>query len=139
MTDTPDRRDGPADPPGRREAPADTATPSPAATPVEGDPPAVRGAAPERIGQRRGMFGVRGSGDTSGYGGLVRPTELPGGSRPPLENDDDNAVVEGLARALQRLGGPGFDEVVERIVVHAGQMTLHVVREHLPQIGRAHV
>lgn len=121
------------DAPGRRDAP-DHRESAPAA-PVEGAPPAVRGAAPERIGQRRGMFGVRGSGDTTGYGGLVRPTQLPGGSEPPFENDDDNAVIEGLNAALQRRGGPGFDEAVERVVVHAGQMTLHVVREHLPVVA----
>ena len=26
--------------------------------------------------QRRGMFGISGSGDTSGYGGLIRPAAL---------------------------------------------------------------
>ncbi|WP_280456056.1 SDR family NAD(P)-dependent oxidoreductase, partial [Nocardia brasiliensis] len=35
------------------------------------------------IGTRHGMFGVRGSGDTSGYGGLVRPVSLPGRSPQP--------------------------------------------------------
>ena len=130
MTDSPDRR----------EVPAGDAAPTPAETAAEmsagSDAPSVRGAAPERIGERRGMFGVRGSGDTSGYGRLVRATELPGGSRPPLE-DDDNAVIEGLSAALRRLGGPGFEEAVERIVVDAGQLTLHVVREHLPLVALA--
>ena len=32
----------------------------------------------EQIGRRQGMFGVRGTGDTSGYGGLTRPVEMPG-------------------------------------------------------------
>ena len=31
----------------------------------------------ESIGTRHGMFGVSGSGDTSGYGGLVKQTILP--------------------------------------------------------------
>ena len=29
------------------------------------------------VGARQGMFGVKGSGDTSGYGGLVKPTLYP--------------------------------------------------------------
>lgn len=139
--DTPDRRDVPErgdvperrDEPGGRDAPGRRDAPS---TAGEFAVPDADRAGPELIGERRGMFGVRGSGDTSGYGGLVRPTELPGGSRPPLDDDDDNAVVEGLIAALRRQGGPGFDEVVERIVVHAGQLTLHVVREHLPLVAQ---
>lgn len=122
------------DSPGRRDAP-DTSAAAPA-TPVEGAPPVVRRAVPEQVGERRGMFGVRGSGDTSGYGGLERPTLLPGGSEPPYEDDDDNAVVEGLTAALLRRGGPTFDEVVERVVVHAGQLTLQVLREHLAVVAQ---
>src|SRR5262249_59693568 len=38
---------------------------------------------PEVIGVRRGMFGAKGSGDTSGYGRLVRPVALPGSSPRP--------------------------------------------------------
>jgi len=41
------------------------------------------GAPVEVIGERRGMFGVSDTGDTSGYGGLRRPVELPGASTPP--------------------------------------------------------
>jgi len=33
----------------------------------------------ELIATRKGMFGARNGGDTSGYGGLVRRIELPGG------------------------------------------------------------
>ena len=42
--------------------------------------PAVGDLTPhEVVGVRHGMFGVHGSGDTSGYGGLVRPVAMPGG------------------------------------------------------------
>ena len=33
---------------------------------------------------RRGMFGVKGSGDTSGYGGLTRTVEFPAAATPPF-------------------------------------------------------
>ena len=35
------------------------------------------------VGERHGMFGVKGSGDTSGYGGLVAPVVLPGAAQRP--------------------------------------------------------
>ncbi len=35
------------------------------------------------VGVRRGMFGLSGTGDTSGYGGLVRPVVMPGGTPRP--------------------------------------------------------
>ena len=47
---------------------------------------------PEVIGVRRGMFGARGSGDTSGYGRLVRPVALPGGSPRPYGGYFDDVV-----------------------------------------------
>ena len=37
---------------------------------------------PEVVGVRHGMFGVKGSGDTSGYGGLVRPSRCPAAPAP---------------------------------------------------------
>ncbi len=39
---------------------------------------------PEVISVRRGMFGPEGTGDTSGYGRLVRPVELPGSAPAPV-------------------------------------------------------
>ncbi|MDN4506964.1 NADH-quinone oxidoreductase subunit C [Dietzia maris] len=83
---------------------------------------------------RHGMFGVRGSGDTTGFGGLVRPKEMPGSTPPPYEDDDDE-VIRALTAALHQRGGPSFQEAVERVVVHCGQLTLHVEREHLPAVA----
>jgi len=37
----------------------------------------------ETMGTRHGMFGVSGTGDTSGYGGLVKQTVFPGPSQRP--------------------------------------------------------
>ncbi|MFC9440830.1 NADH-quinone oxidoreductase subunit C, partial [Nocardia sp. NPDC057030] len=46
-------------------------------------PDEQQAAGAEVIGVRHGMFGVTGSGDTSGYGGLVRPVSLPGSTPAP--------------------------------------------------------
>lgn len=88
------------------------------------------------VGVRHGMFGVRGSGDTTGFGGMVRPTDMPGGTRPPDGGDDDE-VIRSLTAALAARDGPTFDEAVEKVVHHLGQLTLHVRREHLPAVASA--
>lgn len=85
----------------------------------------------EQIGVRRGMFGAVGSGDTSGYGRLVRPVTLPGGSTRPYGGYFDD-VVDRLAAVVG-----DFDAAVERVVVHHGQLTLHVRREHLLTVASA--
>ena len=54
---------------------------------------------PEVIGVRRGMFGAEGTGDTSGYGRLVRPVALPGSSPRPYGGYFDE-VVDTLHAAL---------------------------------------
>ena len=41
------------------------------------------GSSAEVIETRQGMFGVHGTGDTSGYGGLTRTIEFPAASLPP--------------------------------------------------------
>ncbi len=50
---------------------------------TETTPPQQTPSDTEVIGVRRGMFGVKGSGDTSGYGRLVREVALPGSSPRP--------------------------------------------------------
>ena len=88
---------------------------------------------PEKIGQRRGMFGVTGSGDTSGYGRLVRDVALPAGSPRPYGGYFDE-VVDALATVL---GEDAFAAAIERVVVFRDQLTLDVAREHLPAVARA--
>ena len=85
----------------------------------------------EVIGVRRGMFGAEGSGDTSGYGRLVRPVTLPGSSPRPYGGYFDD-VVDRLAEVLDDV-----DDAVERVVVHRGQLTLDIRREHLPAVAAA--
>lgn len=82
---------------------------------------------------RGGMFGVSGSGDTSGYGGLLRPAPLPESTPAPYGGYFDE-VVDRLGRVL---GGEAFGEAVSRVVVHCDQLVLHVAREHLPAVAAA--
>ena len=79
---------------------------------------------------RRGMFGVEGSGDTSGYGGLVAPIRLPRASARPFGGWFDE-VTDELQLALRDESSVAFDAAVEAVVVDRGEITYHVRREHL--------
>ncbi|MCW2514228.1 MAG: dehydrogenase, subunit [Mycobacterium sp.] len=98
-----------------------------------GNGTANENALPEVIGQRRGMFGVKGSGDTSGYGRLVREVALPGSSPRPYGGYFDE-VVDALAAAL---GDDAFAAAIERVVVFRDELTLEVAREHLVAVAQA--
>jgi NADH-quinone oxidoreductase subunit C len=89
------------------------------------------GEGPEQIGVRHGMFGISGSGDTSGYGRLVKPVALPGDSQRPYGGYFED-VVDRLTEVLG-----DFDAAVEHVVVHRDQLTLHVRREHLVTVASA--
>ncbi|MDO0977841.1 NADH-quinone oxidoreductase subunit C [Mycolicibacterium frederiksbergense] len=97
------------------------------------DKPERRDVDVEVIGTRRGMFGVTGSGDTSGYGRLVREVSLPGSSPRPYGGYFDD-VVDAL---IAGLGPDRFDAAVERVVVFRDELTLEVRREHLPTVAQA--
>ncbi|SEE41471.1 NADH dehydrogenase subunit C [Rhodococcus jostii] len=89
---------------------------------------------PEQIGVRKGLFGVRGSGDTSGYGRLVRPVLLPGRTPRPFGGFFDE-VADGLEAALGE-SGVGFEVAFESVVVFRGEVTFGVRREFLPLVAR---
>lgn len=78
---------------------------------------------------QRGMFGVSGSGDTSGYGGLVRTISGPGSTSRPYGSYFDD-VADALERAY-----PLFHDAIEAVVVHRGELTLHVKRERLVEVA----
>ena len=84
-------------------------------------------------GVRRGMFGINGSGDTSGYGRLVRPVALSGSTDRPYGGYFDEVTD----RLVEVLGTEAFDAAVERIVVFRDQITFHILREHLPSVASA--
>ncbi|WP_182898144.1 NADH-quinone oxidoreductase subunit C [Microbispora sp. H10830] len=82
---------------------------------------------PEEPVARKGMFGVKDSGDTSGYNRLVvrRPPKL-SSSRPYGSYFDE------VADALE----PAFADAIERVVVDRGEITFHVRRERLAEVMR---
>jgi NADH-quinone oxidoreductase subunit C len=94
------------------------------------DPAAVAGS--DRLAEqvaRTGMFGVSGSGDTSGYGGLkVRRAPRLSSPRPYGSYFDD--IADALAASLAEAGS-SFEAAVEQVVVGNGDLTLYVRREHL--------
>lgn len=85
---------------------------------------------------RRGMFGVDGSGDTSGYGRLVvRDTNpIRGGSTPRPWHDELERLGDDVSAALSDAGLS--DDVFEKVVVDRGQITFFVKRDRLPEVAR---
>jgi NADH-quinone oxidoreductase subunit C len=77
------------------------------------------------MSEEKGSFGVHGTGDTSGYSGLVRTQVSPGSSERPFGGYFDD-VADDLERAF-----PAFSEAIEKIVVDRGELTLYVKRTHL--------
>ena len=76
-----------------------------------------------------GLFGTSGTGDTSGFGGLVRSLPHPGSSERPYGSYFDD-VADDLERAY-----PDFSDAIERVVVDRGELTLHVKREKLAEVA----
>lgn len=89
----------------------------------------------EVVGLRRGMFGIHGSPDTSGYGRLVREIVLPGSSSPRPYGGYFDDVVDRLGDALHG-AGIGFAEAIEKVVVLHGQLSLRVRTPALPQVAQ---
>ena len=88
---------------------------------------------PGDVPARRGMFGVSGTGDTSGYGRLVRRIELPGPSQRPYGGYFDE-VADQLGAALSE-GGGDLTEAIEKVVVDRGEITFYVGRDHLLEVA----
>jgi NADH-quinone oxidoreductase subunit C len=76
----------------------------------------------------KGMFGIRGTGDVSGFGGLVRrQPELVGTEKPYGSYFDE--VTDALEEAY-----PGFADAIEKVVVDRGELTLHIVPEKIAEV-----
>jgi len=88
----------------------------------------------DTLGVRQGAFGASGSGDTSGFGGLTRPIEMPGASPRPYGGYFD-AVADELELALVDAGVPA-ESAIEKIVIDRGEMTMYVRREHLLAVAQ---
>jgi NADH-quinone oxidoreductase subunit C len=77
----------------------------------------------------KGMFGVAGTGDTSGYGGLEREQASANSSQRPYGSYFDD-IADQLERAY-----PEFNDAIERVVVDRGELTLHIKREKLVEVA----
>ncbi|GAB7048945.1 NADH-quinone oxidoreductase subunit C [Catenuloplanes indicus] len=99
------------------------ATPAGATTTAPADyPPSTRAG--------KGLFGVAGTGDTSGFGGLVR--QRPVTDTPPRPF---GGYLDEVHDALQE-AYPQFGDAVEKVVVHRGELTLHIAPERIAEVCR---
>lgn len=75
-----------------------------------------------------GMFGVGGTGDTSGFGGLVPRLGTVLDAQRPYGGDFDE-VVDALEEAY-----PQFRDALERVVIDRGELTLHIVPAKIAEV-----
>jgi len=86
--------------------------------------------APSRA--RQGMFGIQGSGDTSGFGGLRLPGYVPAPAERPYGGWFD-AFVDELGAALAERGVTG---AVDQVTIDRGEITFYVARERIVDLCR---
>ncbi len=90
--------------------------------------------ASEVIGVRQGQFGAKGTGDTSGYGGLVAPIAWPQEHPRPLP-DEWEPLAAHLSAGLAA-SGSSWAQAISRVVVDRGECTLYVHREELLTVAQ---
>ena len=78
----------------------------------------------------QGAFGTHGTGDTSGFGGLVRKSASPGSTTRPYGGYFDE-IADELERAY-----PEFGEDIERVVIDRGELTLHIKARRLVHVAQ---
>jgi NADH-quinone oxidoreductase subunit C len=101
---------------------------------VDGDGTSPEGGtrvAPTR--ERHGMFGVSGSGDTSGFGGLLLPGHVPAPAERPFGGWFDD-FADDFADALSERGIPR--SAVQQITIDRGEITFYVRRESIVELCR---
>jgi NADH-quinone oxidoreductase subunit C len=102
--------------------------------PVNAPPVGATSGAPAELptstGAGQGMFGIHGSGDTSGFGGLVRRKVRPVDSPRPYGGYFDD-VYDALEEAF-----PGLDDAIEKVIVDRGELTLHIRPERIVDVCR---
>ena len=86
----------------------------------------------EIVDVREGMFGVSGSGDTSGYGGLIKPIVFPGAAQKPYGGWFDD-VSDQLATVLPDTA-PDGGEAIEKVVVDRGEITFFIRRASILEV-----
>jgi NADH-quinone oxidoreductase subunit C len=83
--------------------------------------------------ERSGMFGVRGSGDTSGFGGLKLPGYAPAPAERPYGGWFDE-LADDLAEALDRTGIAR--SAIRQITIDRGEITFYVEPERVLELCR---
>ena len=74
------------------------------------------------------MFGIQGTGDVSGFGGLVRRRPTTADTPRPFGGYFDE-VHDALEEAY-----PGFADAIEKVVVDRGELTLHIKPERIAEV-----
>ena len=82
------------------------------------------------MSDQKGMFGASGTGDTSGYGGLVRSSFSQDSAQRPYGSYFDD-VADELEKAF-----PEFNDAIEKVVVDRGELTLHIKRARLFDVAK---
>jgi NADH-quinone oxidoreductase subunit C len=77
-----------------------------------------------------GMFGGKGSGDTSGFGGLVNASTVIASTQRPYGGYFDQ-VADDLERAY-----PLFSDAIEKVVVDRGELTLFIKAARLVDVAK---
>lgn len=85
--------------------------------------------APELMTRREGMFP-----DTTGFSGLVKESFLPGETPRPYGGWFDNAVD--ILEELIETDGLKVEEVIEKVVVDRGELTIFIVRDHIARVAK---
>ena len=79
---------------------------------------------------KSGMFGSKGSGDTSGFSGLVKSETVIGSAQRPYGGYFDQ-VADDLERAY-----PLFSDAIEKVVVDRGELTLFIKSSRLLDVAK---
>ncbi len=79
---------------------------------------------------KAGMFGGKGSGDTSGFGGLVNTATVIASTQRPYGGYFDQ-VADDLERAY-----PLFSDAIEKVVVDRGELTLFIKAARLVDVAK---
>jgi NADH-quinone oxidoreductase subunit C len=94
-----------------------------------GDLPVSNSPTADVVTTRHGMFGNHGTGDTSGFGGLVRSVALPSPTPRPYGGWFDQ-IADTLVSELQS-AGTDPEAAIEYVVVDRDELTFHVRRDNI--------
>ncbi|MDY5585195.1 MAG: NADH-quinone oxidoreductase subunit C, partial [Arcanobacterium sp.] len=91
-------------------------------------------AAGESLGIRRGMWGIKGSGDTSGFGDQIEDVVVSVPSQRPFGSWFDEVVD--IIIELAAADGYAEADVIEKVVVDRDQLVIFIKRERIVDVAR---